>query len=126
MGNKRLREVERALIHAVMFEAGIVPMEEPRHDMRRALEQLPPDEARAMKRKFRKLWRRAMRDKLVGLKAPQVRFVKRVLGVGQQSPSRAVRTARKEMVFDAMWETTILPFLTRFHNPDDRTSETAH
>jgi len=61
-----LKEVERALVHSVMFSAGILPMEKTTLDMRRALQQLPPEEARALKRKFRKLWRKAAKKPVTG------------------------------------------------------------
>jgi hypothetical protein len=45
------------LMKAAAHERGIVPLERNHHDFNRILASLPPDDARAMKRKFRKLWR---------------------------------------------------------------------
>ena len=54
-----LRDVDRTFIQTVMFQCGILPMEKTDLDMRRALAQMTPEDARIVKRKFRKLWRKA-------------------------------------------------------------------
>jgi hypothetical protein len=121
-----LRDVDRILIHQVHFQAGILPMEKTDLDMRRALQQLPPDEARQLKRKFRKLWRRAMQETLVAGGQPATRSqsnqedaAKRRLGVGKQVPSRAERNARKQLVFNQLWASVIAPLIKRFENPEN-------
>lgn len=53
----------RALLYAESFNLGIIPVT-PYDDVKRALAQLPPDEARAAKRKFRKAWKKALKQKL--------------------------------------------------------------
>lgn len=115
---KNLRDVDRAIISSVMFEAGIVPMEKTDLDMRRALAQLPPEEARAAKRKFRKLWRKALRAQLGSTNKKnheaRAKAAKAKLGVGKHVPSRLERNARKQLVFDEMWEETIEPLIKNF------------
>lgn len=118
---ENLREVDRAFIQAVMFQLGILPMEKTDLDMRRALTQLPAEEARALKRKFRKLWRKAMRAEVGN--GPKTRNIKETsakqkYGVGKHVPSRAERTARKKLVFDLLWKDYIEPMLKNFENPD--------
>jgi len=121
-----LRDVDRAFINAVMFESGILPMENSHLDMRRALSQLSREEARALKRKFRKLWRKAARAKVnevlkqSGTSASETASIGLThrLGVGKTTPSRDEKTARKDMVCDMMWEKYIVPLLERFENPD--------
>jgi hypothetical protein len=118
---KELRDVDRAFIHGVMFQLGILPMEKTDLDMRRALSQLPPEEAHALKRKFRKLWRKAMRSELGN--GPKTRGIKedtakKKYGVGKHVPSREERNARKQLVFDVVWKNAIEPMLKRFENPD--------
>jgi hypothetical protein len=121
MGKPRehLRDVDRVLIQTVMFQMGILPMEKTDLDMRRALQQLSPDEARTLKRKFRKLWRKAMRAEIGnGKKTRDSRehSAKHRYGVGKHVPSRAERTARKKLVFDLLWEDIIEPLVKNFEN----------
>lgn len=121
---QNLRDVDRAFIQAVMFQLGILPMEKTDLDMRRALTQLPPEEARTLKRKFRKLWRKAMRAEVGnGPKTRSTReaSAKSKYGVGKHVPSRAERTARKKLVFDLLWEDYIEPMIKNFENPDRKT-----
>lgn len=106
---------DKALAMAVMFEQGIVPNENHWYDMRRVFKQLPPEEVTKLKRKFRKLWRQAMRDEEnanpIGWRSQNV---KQRLGVGKRIPSRAERNARKQMVFNKLWKEVILPMLEKF------------
>ena len=118
---KELRDVDRALISSVMFQLGILPMERTDLDMRRALTQLQPEEARTLKRKFRKLWRKAMRAEVGNgpkTRTSKTEAAKKRLGVGKHVPSRAERNARKQLVFDVLWKNAIEPMLKRFENPD--------
>lgn len=72
---------------AVYHQLGVAPIERHYHDMDRVLKDLPPEEQRAMKRKFRKLWRQAAKQ----LKA------KVPLGQGQ-IPTRTQKNNRKAAV----------------------------
>ena len=117
---KTLRDVDRALIQTVMFQAGILPMEKTDLDMRRLLQQLPPDEARILRRKFRKMWRKAMADSVGETpKTGSEEQAKKTLGVGKQVPSRAERNARKQLVFDRIWRDIIAPLVKVFDNPNN-------
>lgn len=103
-----MKPADRALIYAVMLEHGIVPIEDPTFDMRRALATLPPEEARAIKRRFRKMWRKlAKQDKKAAASA----------GLGKDAPSRLDRTTRKRLVLEQLWANKITPMLDRFENP---------
>lgn len=117
---KNLRDVDRAFIQAVMFELGILPMEKTTLDMKRALSQLSDDEARQLKRKFRKMWRKAMRKEVGNPKgrnaATKESAAKSRLGVGKHIPSRAERNARKQLVFDQVWKELIAPLIENFEN----------
>ena len=108
-----------------MFNCGIIPMEKTDADMRKVLSQLPPEEATAFKRKFRKLWRKAMRMQIGNGKTKDVKEAKakHALGVGKHAPSRAERKARKELVFDVLWDKIIEPLIVKFDNPDVKQSE---
>lgn len=118
-----LRPVDKAFIHSVMFEMGILPIEDPTLDMRVPLRQLSPEEARVIKRKFRKLWRRLMKrqvDAAGGGKQgeTQQKVLNSKLGVGKHVPSRAERLERKRLVYERVWDEIIVPMLIRFENPE--------
>jgi hypothetical protein len=113
-------EVSRAMIMAVMFQAGILPLEKTTLDMRRALSQLPVEEARILRRKFRKLWRRALKKDALKLQNKEQLIVQRraKVGIGKINPSREERNARKQLVFDAFWRDVIEPMYKNFRNPN--------
>ena len=120
---QNLREVDRAFIQAIGFQLGILPMEKVDIDMRRPLRQLPPEESRALKRKFRKLWRKAMRAEIGGVgktRATKESIAKAKYGVGKTAASRAEKKARKQLVFEKLWNDHIEPMLNRFENPETK------
>jgi hypothetical protein len=117
-----LRPVDKVFIHSVMFEMGILPIEDPTLDMRVPLRQMSPEEARIIKRKFRKLWRKYMRAQVGNPNGTQGRTkekaVQQKLGVGKHVPSRAERLERKRLVYKKVWEEVIVPMLVKFENPE--------
>lgn len=115
---EQLREVDRAFINHVMFSAGIIPMEDTSIDVRIPLKQLSAEDARVIKRKFRKLWRKALREDNSHLTQSMRDIQKRKLGVGKHVPSRAERHARKQLVYNMLWNTVIAPMLVKFENPE--------
>lgn len=111
MKNPNLTDAARAFIHSAGFAEGIVPMEDTRMDVRRALECLPADESRKMKRKFRKLWRKQAerlkanpRESLSNLMTPN------------QAPSRLQKQARKDAVWTTIQKARVEPMLEQFKN----------
>ena len=129
-----LRPVDKAFIHSVMFELGILPIEDPVLDMRVPLRTLTPEEARVIKRKFRKIWRKCMKDQVGHPKGKhaeaKAKAAQQQLGVGKHVPSRAERLARKRLVYEKVWNEIIVPMLQKFENPergtalgDDKTKE---
>ena len=114
------KEIDRLLINTVMFDADILPMERTDLDMRRALSQLPAEEAHKLKRKFRKMWRKAMKAEIAGAgpsnRAVPEKMLKQRLGAGKALPSRAERNARKQLVFDSLWKEVIEPVLKKFND----------
>ena len=92
--NPNMPPLERFLVHDACFKAGIIPLETSNADVGVSLKQLPPDEARKAKRKFRKLWRRE-----------QARFGGcESLGNKGQRPKRWQRVARKRAVMHRVGE----------------------
>lgn len=113
--NAGLRDVERALISATGFEAGIVPIENPEHDFSRILAQLPADEALRLKRKFRKLWRKAAKE-------DRLHFGPLAVGMGSKAPTRAQKQQRKRIVFRMLWRDIVAPAIERFESGKQYTS----
>lgn len=117
-----LRPVDKAFIHSVMFELGILPIEDPTLDMRVPLRQLSPEDARIIKRKFRKMWRKCMREQVgpgTGKYATaKEKALQQKLGVGKHVPSRHERLERKRLVYERLWKEYIVPMLIRFENPE--------
>jgi len=121
---ENLRDVDRAFIQTVMFELGILPIEKPSLDMQRALKQLSAEEARQLKRKFRKLWRKAMKKEVGNPNGKRANLkeqaTKHRLGVGKPVPSRAERNARKQLVFDQVWKEMIAPLVENFESAGEK------
>ena len=107
----QMKEHERAVLMAAMFESGLLPIEagEAGLDMRRVLAQLPPEEAHKMKRKFRKVWR-----KLAAKAAPDERRMKFHYGAGEKQPSRNARRNRKELVHSHFLKNVVAPIIAKF------------
>lgn len=120
-----MTDAERAFTHHVMFSEGIVPMEDPRIDIRRALETLPPEEARKAKRKFRKLWRKYLRmQECKRLKKTSYGNEKVNTGRGAKSPSRENKLSRKQLVVDVLRQNVILPAVKAFNEIPKQTPVT--
>lgn len=79
-------------------KAGIMPMVNQHTAMRDYIDRLPPNEARALKRKFRKLWRRCLRNICGGKMDPRL-GISETLGVGKEQPTPEQLNARREQVF---------------------------
>jgi hypothetical protein len=92
------------LQHAFM-EAGIVPIRMSANDLglhifqdvNHYLDTLPPDEARKIKRKFRKLWRKAVAES-TGNSKTLIRHAKKLYGLGTPNPEKKHKMARKSAV----------------------------
>lgn len=54
-------DLQKFMMYRLAFERGIVPLEPDAGDVNRVLRDTSPQEARAAKRKFRKLWRKISR-----------------------------------------------------------------
>ena len=89
-----VNEIERFLLQQVMWEQGIIPMDLDDHDAGRRLDLLPPEEARRLKRRFRKLWRTLARTKAYHS----------LYGLGDKEPSRRTKNHRKVLVFYHCWQ----------------------
>lgn len=102
------QDIHRLASETVYHGLGIVPISsiDLRHDINRYLASLSPEDARRMRRKFRKLWRSAA-------KKPQ-KFVSdkhiKKLGLGTPEPTREQKLARKAEVSRRVSVDRVLPF----------------
>ncbi len=126
---KHLKETERAVLMTVMFQAGILPLEDAQHDQRRVLEQMDPAEARKLKRKFRKVWRKLAKQEGIksasktvaaatDLKTRQNSYMERQYGKGKNNPSRHERQQRKKLVQEHFYGELVRPILDRFEKDE--------
>lgn len=109
-----------AFILSIMFDMGIIPIDDTTKDMDRVLSQVSPEEAREKKRKFRKLWRKAaaeLKRKNIGRYGKGSGY--QMLGTGKHMPSKKNMLERKRLVFEHVWYTKILPHLNVFCETQD-------
>ena len=102
------------LMKAAAHEAGIVPLEKTHHDFNRILASLPPEEARAMKRKFRKLWRKVAKAK----PTKNSRLKRITTGLGTANPTRSQKNNRKHAVYMHLWLEAAMPLHKKIENGD--------
>jgi hypothetical protein len=83
--------ITRLLQTTAYLTLGIAPVVNTVHDFNRILATLPPDEARKMKRKFRKLWRKFAKKPSRHVSPTYVKQ----MGLGAKQPTRKQKSARK-------------------------------
>lgn len=96
--------IQKLKLQIEFMNTGIVPLSWnnnssafPYFDINRILAGLPPEEARAMKRKFRKLWRADTKKKLVH-GGRNGRKLAQEMGLGCHQARRGQKNARKSYV----------------------------
>jgi len=135
-----LRPVDRAFISSVMFDLGILPLEGTNQDMSRPLGQISVEEARVIKRKFRKMWRKLMRKQTAhrarsyrssgrnisveDAEALAKKSVGAKFGQGKQIPSKQDKQNRKRAVFESVWTSVIAPMLLKFESLERDSTDT--
>lgn len=117
-----MKDNERALLQALMFQEGVLPIEVVRHDMRRYLDQMSPDDARKVRRKFRKLWRKLARSEESG-NPLSAKIRTRIYGQGKTQPNRDNLEARKRLVQEHFLTDLIRPILDNYENGRVQRSE---
>jgi len=93
-------ELIRFFEHKISHDLGIAPQRMARGNMMRgklstALDKLPPEEAKKMKRKFRKLWRAQMKAELKRAKSASA---KAPAFIREQTRERAVKAVKNRYV----------------------------
>jgi hypothetical protein len=114
MKNDSLNDIQRMVIHDVMFKEGIIPMEDPKMDVRRVLEGVPEEEARKYKRKFRKMWRKAMKEQANDKPDSTKKHVVSTFTKKGASPTRSQKLQRKMAVFEDLLKNKISPVVQQF------------
>ena len=99
--------IKSTLITLDFFERGVVPLAATwratataipcSYDINAVLKDLPPEEARAMRRRFRKLWRNIARRAAANGGKKSMITVKQ-LGLGRAEPSKLQKVTRKMCV----------------------------
>lgn len=100
------------VLSAVSHAIGIVPPNNVFHDVNRALAHLPPHEARAMRRKFRKLWRKFVKNPTKGTSQDYLKQ----LEMGSETPSKRARLHRKKEVLRQLMSQAVTPTLKSKHD----------
>lgn len=85
------------LIIDELDKMGVMPMIDPHSAMRNHIDQLPPDDARKLRRKFRKVWRRLVKERC----GDHDFLAKAMFGRGVENPSPQIMTERRELVYTA-------------------------
>jgi hypothetical protein len=82
--------------------AGVVPLslKSMHFDYNRILAELSPDEARKMKRKFRKMWRKYLKSYMFNVVSPHLVEIVRPYGFGEDSPTKLQKYRRKKFVYN--------------------------
>lgn len=127
MKNDSLTTQTRVFVHAASFKEGIVPLEDARMDVGRALKDLPPEDARKMKRRFRKLWRKLAREEAYSQRACEFKVAKKLklpkgddasqdasLPLPPHKPSKRAKLARKELVRSYIFREHVYPMNNQF------------
>jgi hypothetical protein len=92
-----MNDILRSIMRFHVFtELGVAPIDSVPYDMNRILASLPPDEARKLRRRFRKLWRSAAKAKTSSSSRPEKE--KRIFGLGAEKPSKSQKANRKALL----------------------------
>ena len=98
-------ESQRVVLKIAMFEAGIVPFHETTCSVMNALESTSPEEALKLKRKFRKLTRRALAQRqrraheIHHNKITQVKDCKKCVGASHKRNKRLSTRSKRRLLF---------------------------
>jgi hypothetical protein len=110
--------IEQILLQKKMIDEGIIPYADTdvNQDFQKVLAQLSPEDARRSKRKFRKVWRSIMQNKMRTIatnhandplmKFGKERMLQMPLGISKCIPSKQNKLERKVFVFEEMKKQT--------------------
>jgi hypothetical protein len=96
------------MIEAAYHELGIAPIKDAGHNFNKILEGLNPEDARKMKRKFRKIWRKCAKNK----KLPSA--YTNQLGIGSDNPTKIQMRNRKREVSRHIIAERVMPLVSSF------------
>jgi hypothetical protein len=109
---QNIQDIERIFLLGTMLDNGIVPYEDSNANISPLLSQLSKEDARKARRKFRKLWRKAMTSEAKSFFSNQ--RLKSELGVGNKVPTTAQIRARKIVVLQNLFRTVVVPAIKNF------------
>jgi len=99
-----MNDLRSAVETLIYHQLGIVPLSYDERDINRILSNLPADESRRMKRKFRKLWRKESNCQPPSYTKLGRQFAARYktqMGYGEITPTKAHKRHRKLVVIRA-------------------------
>ena len=97
--NPNLTDAERALLQIYFLEKGIIPFELSVTNINCKGGGLTPEERRIANRKFRKLWRKILKNNLESVKDPSKDlYVARYVAKQGEQPTEIHKTCRKMLV----------------------------
>lgn len=112
-----MSESAKILMQAFMLGEGIVPLCNQEIDVNAALSTLPEHEARKIKRKFRKLWRKIAIGPKNEIYNPD--YFTWYLGKNPMKPSNAEKRRRKMLVRNYFYGEKIKPIIDKFNATGD-------
>lgn len=117
-----MNELLKLLHHNAYINEGIVPMHlgMSARDMNEVLANLPQDEALRMKRKFRKVWKKALKWKKMRSKYAwsKKHFDTRSNANSQCAPNKSQKLYRKQIVMEYIFQERISHVLTQIKKQD--------
>lgn len=110
-----MNDFEKAILYHIAFDAGILPIEDINTDINRSLSSVSPEEARVFKRKFRKIWRKAIKKMLNDNKTSKHTraYIQEQSGLGSKGPSRSQKRYRKSIILQEI-RTVMEPMIKDF------------
>lgn len=114
--------IYKIAIYTVYLEEGIAPIERIRDNVNKQLSSMSADEARKMKRKFRKLWRKCYKKDLDRCRSNELYkdIIARRWGTQGESLSKRVFIHRKNAVHSKLRAEKIQPFINLLRNSVNR------
>jgi len=100
--------LEKTLMQAEMFKLGIIPLDGTSCDINMIMKSYPIDEQRKMKRKFRKIWRKFVKQ--LRAKETSKKLIYHCNRPGEV-PSKAMKVQRKELIFKTVYFNKVVPII---------------
>jgi len=116
-----MNDIHKIAIYTVYLGEGVVPIERIRDNVNKQLAEMSPDDARKMKRKFRKLWRKCYKKDLKCRSNEPYKDILAYRWGAQGEPlNKRVFIHRKNAVHSKLRAEKIQPFINLLRNSVNR------